>query len=177
MVSSASSHLRAARQGTEIPKEHRRACYFHRKSHVRTLYTKPMPGKRMLGEERKDACRNTGNLPKGGYQGMTCSWKKIKKVNNCAGRSRDKKLWSSQGWRIGLLTLDLVPKGWGVGDHSCVCFFRGGVFCDIFLQRINFCLKSHAERGVPDALAYAPHQTQQVFGNIAFCFQLPPFME
>lgn len=69
------------------------------------------------------------------------------------------------------------PKERGERDHSCACFFKGGVFCDIFLERINFCLKLHTEHGVPDALDYALHQTQQVFSNIAFCLQLPPFME
>lgn len=69
-----------------------------------------MPRKRMLDHERKDACRNTGNLQKGGYQVMTCSWKKVKKMNNRAGRSHDRKLSSSLEWRTGLLTLDLVPR-------------------------------------------------------------------
>lgn len=57
MVDSASSHHRATRQRTGITKE-------HRKSHVRSIYPKLMPGKRVL--EWKDACRNTGNLVKGG---------------------------------------------------------------------------------------------------------------
>lgn len=51
-----------------------------------------MLGKRILDQGRKGACRNTENLLKGGYQGMMCAWKKIKKVNNCAGRSHDRKL-------------------------------------------------------------------------------------
>lgn len=135
MVSSASSHLRAARQGTEIPKEHRQACYFHRKSHVRTLYPKPMPGKRMLDEERKDDCRNTGNLPKRGYQGMTCSWKKIKKVNNCAGRSHARKLWSSQGWRIGLW-LWTWSQGGGGWEIIHVSVSSGEQFSVIFSYSI-----------------------------------------
>ena len=41
---------------------------------------------------------------------MTCSWKKVKKMNNRAGRSHDRKLSSSLEWRTGLLTLDLVPR-------------------------------------------------------------------
>lgn len=69
------------------------------------------------------------------------------------------------------------PRERGKKGHLCVCFFKGGDFSDTFLQHIKFCLKLHTEHGVPDAFDYAPHQAQQVFGNVAFCLQLPPFME
>lgn len=61
-----------------MPKEHRWCCYFDRKFHVRRVYPNPLPEKRMLDQEMKDACRNTGNLLKGHHKGMVCSWKKIK---------------------------------------------------------------------------------------------------
>lgn len=125
------------------------------------------------GWERKDTCRNTANLPEGGFQWMRHSWKKINKVNNCARRSHDRRLSSSLGWRTRLSTVDLVPKG----HRSCACCFKRLVFCDIFLKPVNFCLKLCSEDRVPDARDYAPHQTHQICSNTAFCLQLPPFME
>lgn len=108
---------RATRQRTKIHKEHRWPHYLQRKFHVRTIYPKLMPGKRIL--EWKHACRNIGNLVKGDDMFM--------KNNQEGEQPRRERLWYSLGLKTGIL-LWTSPKERGKGGSSTCLFLHGRSF-------------------------------------------------
>lgn len=85
VVSSANSHLRAPRQRTESTQEALMGLLLPQKITEKQSGECSQRAWKKDAELRKDACRNAGNLLKGGYQGVTCPWKKTRRMNNRAG--------------------------------------------------------------------------------------------
>lgn len=94
---------------------------------------------------REDACRNTGNLLKGGYQGMACWWKETVKINNYVGGEMTESCVPLWGGDMGL---GLWMGSKRQGSFMCL-FLQGRNFLQhFFLQLVNFYLKLHTKYGV-----------------------------